>query len=117
MNPAVKYSLGRLGIFVLAFALLFPLPLNFLVKAMIALVISAVASYFLLADWRNKMNEQLVGVAARRTAEKERLRAALAGDEDAAAEGDRAVAKQDPAAATQGKTAEADAVSSTDAEK
>jgi hypothetical protein len=56
-------------------------------------------------------------VAARRTAEKERLRAALAGDEDAAAEGDRAVAKQDPAAATPGKTAEADAVSSTDAEK
>ena len=90
MNPAVKYTLGRLGIFVLAFALLLPVPLNFLVRAMIALVVSAIVSYFLLADWRNQMNERLVGSSARRVAEKERLRAALAGDEDAAAAGDRA---------------------------
>ncbi|XVU25703.1 DUF4229 domain-containing protein [Actinoplanes sp. CA-054009] len=93
MNPAVKYSLGRLGLFVVVFAALLPVPLNFLVRAMVALVVSAVASYFLLATWRNQMNEQLVGVASRRTAEKQRLRAALAGDEDAAAAGDRAAAK------------------------
>ncbi|GAA0521652.1 hypothetical protein Ade02nite_64070 [Paractinoplanes deccanensis] len=90
MNPAVKYSLGRLGLFVVVFAVLLPIPLNFLVRAMVALVVSAVASYFLLATWRNQMNEQLVGAASRRTAEKERLRAALAGDEEAAAAGDRA---------------------------
>jgi len=75
--------------------LLLPLPLNILVKAMIALVVSAVASYFLLADWRNQMGEQLAGAASRRTAEKQRLRAALAGDEDAAAAGDRAAAPTD----------------------
>ncbi|GAA2492324.1 DUF4229 domain-containing protein [Winogradskya humida] len=90
MSPAVKYTLGRLGLFVVVFGLLTPVPLNFLVKAMIALLASAAFSYFLLAKWRNEMAEQLGTVAERRTAEKERLRAALAGDEAAAAAGDRA---------------------------
>jgi uncharacterized membrane protein YccC len=98
MNPAVKYTLGRLGLFVLIFVLLLPLPLNILVKAMLALLVSAVLSYFLLSDWRNRMGEQLAGVADRRSQEKQRLRAALAGDEDAAAAGDRATV-EDPAAA------------------
>jgi hypothetical protein len=99
MSPAVKYTLGRLGLFVLIFVLLLPLPLNILVSAMIALVVSAVLSYFLLADWRNQMGEQLAGAASRRSAEKERLRAALAGDEEAAAAGDRAATAGDRAAA------------------
>lgn len=90
MSPAVKYTLGRLGLFVVVFGLLTPVPLNFLVKAMIALLASAAFSYFLLAKWRNEMAEQLGTVAERRTAEKDRLRAALAGDEAAAAAGDRA---------------------------
>jgi hypothetical protein len=90
MSPAVKYTLGRLGLFVAVFALLLPVPLNFLVKAMIALLASAAFSYFLLAKWRNEMAEQLGSVAERRKAEKQRLRAALAGDEAAAAAGDRA---------------------------
>jgi hypothetical protein len=90
MSPAVKYTLGRLGLFVAVFALLLPVPLNFLVKAMIALVASAGFSYFLLARWRNEMAEQLGDAAERRQQEKRRLRAALAGDEVAAAAGDRA---------------------------
>ena len=90
MSPAVKYTLGRLGLFVAVFALLTPVPLNFLVKAMIALIASAGFSYFLLAKWRNEMAEQLGTVSERRQAEKARLRAALAGDETAAAAGDRA---------------------------
>jgi len=90
MSPAVKYTLGRLGLFVVVFALLLPVPLAFLVKAMIALLASAGFSYFLLAKWRNEMAEQLGSVAERRQAEKARLRAALAGDETAAAAGDRA---------------------------
>jgi Protein of unknown function (DUF4229) len=98
MNPAVKYTLGRLGLFVLIFVLMLPLPLNILVKAMLALLVSAVLSYFLLADWRNRMGEQLAGAASRRTYEKERLRAALAGDEDAAAAGDRVTLRQPTAA-------------------
>lgn len=103
MSPALKYTFGRLGLFVLTFVLLLPLPLNILVKAMIALLVSATLSFFLLSDWRNQMGEQLAGAASRRTAEKERLRAALAGDEDAAAAGDRAA---EPAEAD--LTAEAD---------
>jgi hypothetical protein len=90
MSPAVKYTLGRLGLFVAVFALLLPVPLAFLVKAMIALLASAAFSYFLLAKWRNEMAEQLGTVAERRQAERARLRAALAGDETAAAAGDRA---------------------------
>ena len=89
MSPAVKYTLGRLGLFVLFFVMLLPFPLNVMVDAMIALVASAILSYFLLADWRNQMGEQLASVASRRAAEKERLRAALAGDENAALAGDR----------------------------
>ncbi len=90
MSPAVKYTLGRLGLFLIVFVALLLSPLNILVSAMIALVVSAVLSFFLLAEWRNQMGEQLASAAGRRAAEKERLRAALAGDEAAAAAGDRA---------------------------
>jgi hypothetical protein len=95
MSPAVKYTLGRLGLFLIVFVALLMSPLNILVSAMIALVVSAVLSFFLLAEWRNQMGEQLATAASRRAAEKERLRAALAGDETAAAAGDRAA---DPSA-------------------
>ncbi len=94
MSPAIKYTLGRVGLFVVVLGLLSFFPLNLLVAGMIAILVSAVASYFLLAKWRNQMNEQLVGLAGRRAAEKERLRAALAGDEDAAAAGDRLEAEK-----------------------
>ncbi|MBM2617947.1 DUF4229 domain-containing protein [Actinoplanes sp. LDG1-06] len=90
MSPAIKYTLGRIGLFVIVLGALSFAPLNLLVAGMIAIVVSAVASYFLLAKWRNEMNEQLAGAVTRRKAEKDRLRAALAGDEEAASEGDRA---------------------------
>ncbi len=90
MSPAVKYTLGRFGLFVVVLVLLLPVPLDFLVKAMIALVASAIFSYFLLARWREEMAEQLGSAAQRRREEKQRLRAALAGDEAAASAGDRA---------------------------
>lgn len=95
MSPVAKYTLGRLGIFVVILIVLLPLPLNFLIKAMIALFASAGFSYFLLSRWRNEMAEQLASVAQRRQTEKARLRAALAGDEDAAAIGDRAAETRD----------------------
>jgi hypothetical protein len=94
VNPALKYTLARFGLFFLFLVMLLMSPLNFLVDAMIALVLSAIASYFLLAKWRDEMAERLAGAADRRKAEKERLRAALAGDEAAAAEGDRAAERQ-----------------------
>ncbi|MDI6100657.1 DUF4229 domain-containing protein [Actinoplanes sp. NEAU-A12] len=92
MKPAVKYTLGRLGLFLAVFAALFPTPLNILVKAMVAFVASAGLSFIVLRRWRDEMAEQLGEMAARRSAEKDRLRSALAGDEDAAAEGDRVTA-------------------------
>lgn len=93
MSPAVKYTLGRLGLFVAILAALLPVPLNFFVKAMIALVVSAVLSFFLLKQWREEMAEGLASSAKKRKDEKNRLRAALAGDEDAAQAGDRAAEK------------------------
>ena len=99
MSATLKYTFGRLGLFVLVFAMLFPTPLNVLVKAMVALLLSAVLGYFVLARWRNEMAEQLSAAAARRAAEKERLRAALAGDEAAAEAGDRVAAVDHPTAA------------------
>lgn len=92
MSPAFKYSYGRLGLFLLCFVLLLPTPLNILVKAMVALLVSAVLALFVLRRWRDQMGDQLSSASARRTAEKERLRAALAGDEEAAAAGDRVAA-------------------------
>jgi hypothetical protein len=102
MSPAVKYTLGRLGIFLVVLAMLLPVPLNFLVKAMIALVASAAFAYFLLAKWRNEMAERLGTAQERRQAERNRLRAALAGDDAAAAAGDRAALPGDGAATTAG---------------
>jgi hypothetical protein len=93
MSPAYKYTLGRFVLFFAVLALLFPLPLNILIKAMIALVVSAALAYFLLGKWRNEMAEHIGTAVSRRQAEKARLRAALAGDEEAAAAGDRAAEK------------------------
>jgi hypothetical protein len=90
MSPAIKYTFGRVGLFVVFFLVLLPVPLNFLVRAMIALVASAVLSFFLLARWRTEMAEVITSASQRRVSEKDRLRAALAGDEVAAADGDRA---------------------------
>ena len=100
MSPAVKYTLGRLGLFAASFTALLPVPLNPLVKVMVAFVASAALSFLLLRKWRDEMAEQLGAIAARRAAEKERLRSALAGDATAAAAGDRVTAAdtQAPAA-------------------
>lgn len=83
MNPAAKYTLGRLGIFAVVFLATLPIPLveNIFVKAMAALLVSAVLSFFLLRHWREQMNEQLAAAAVKRRVERERLRAALAGED------------------------------------
>lgn len=89
MSAAVKYTLARFGMFAAVFLALLPVPMNLLVKAMLALVASAAFSFLLLRRWRDEMAEQLASMARRRGAEKERLRAALAGDDSPAAAGDR----------------------------
>jgi hypothetical protein len=77
----VKYTLGRIGLFVLVALALWPVNLNVFLKLMLALAFSAAASFFLLRGWRDEMAQQLAAAADRRKAEKERLRAALSGED------------------------------------
>ena len=84
MNPSLKYALGRLAIFVacaVPAVLLFPRDMDVLLKIMIALVVSAVLSYFALRGLRNEVAQRLSDSARQRIEERQRLRTALAGDE------------------------------------
>jgi hypothetical protein len=81
MNPALKYTLGRVGLFVLCAAALLPVPLNIWVKLMIAVVASFALQFVLLRKWRQEMIGQVDAAMSRRRQEKEKLRAALAGDD------------------------------------
>jgi hypothetical protein len=81
MNPALKYTLGRVGLFVLCAAALLPVPLNIWVKLMIAVVASFALQLVLLRKWRLEMIGQVDEAMARRRQEKEKLRTALAGDD------------------------------------
>ncbi|MEV0646482.1 DUF4229 domain-containing protein [Phytomonospora sp. NPDC050363] len=82
MHPGVKYTLGRVAIFVIVAATLWPLRLDPLLTLMIALLVSMAASYFLLKKWRDQTSDAIAHGAEKRRAEKERLRAALAGDDE-----------------------------------
>ncbi|NYF56406.1 DUF4229 domain-containing protein [Micromonospora purpureochromogenes] len=81
MSAAVKYTLGRIGLFVVVVLALWPVDMNIFLKLMLALAFSAAASFFLLRGWRDEMAEEMAVAAERRRAEKERLRSALAGDD------------------------------------
>ncbi|MFI2662386.1 DUF4229 domain-containing protein [Micromonospora carbonacea] len=82
MSAAVKYTLGRIGLFVVVVAALWPVDLNIFLTLMLALAFSAALSFFLLRGWRDEMAGEMAGAAERRRAEKERLRSALAGDDE-----------------------------------
>lgn len=81
MSPGVKYTLGRVGLFVVVLLVLWPVDLNLLIKLMLALAFSAALSFFLLRGWRDEMAQQMADASQRRRDEKERLRSALAGDD------------------------------------
>ncbi len=82
MNPMVKFTLGRIGLFVAIALLLLPVPIDLLLKLMIAVIGSFALQFVVLRRWRAQMIGQVDQVASRRRAEKEKLRAALAGDDD-----------------------------------
>jgi len=85
VNPALKYFLGRVGLFVVVAVpvlLLLPRSMNVLLKLMIALLASAVVSYFVLRPWRAEVAERMSANARRRREEQDRLRSALAGDDE-----------------------------------
>ena len=81
MNAAVKYTLGRVLLFIACLAALVPVPLNLWVKLMIAVVVSFALQFVLLRKWRQEMIGEVDQAVARRRRDKQRLRAALAGDD------------------------------------
>ena len=83
MNPALKYTLGRVGLFVVCALVLLPVPLNLWVKLMVAMVASFALQFVVLRKWRLEMIGQVDGAMARHRQEKQQLRAALAGEEEA----------------------------------
>ncbi|GAB3156149.1 hypothetical protein GCM10027290_53550 [Micromonospora sonneratiae] len=85
MSAAAKYTLGRLGLFVVVVLALWPVDIDIFLKLILALVFSAALSFFLLRGWRDQMGQQMAEAADRRKAEKERLRSALAGTDDESA--------------------------------
>jgi hypothetical protein len=81
VNPAVKYTLARLGILAVVLLALWPVNMNVLLKLAVAVLFSAAASWFLLRGLRDEVTKRVEGSMARRTAEREKLRAALAGEQ------------------------------------
>jgi hypothetical protein len=81
VSPFVKYTLGRVGLFVVTALALWPVPLDLLVKLMIALIVSFGLQFVLLRRWRTQMINQVDDSMTRRRAAKEKLRSALAGDD------------------------------------
>lgn len=87
MSAAVKYTLGRIGLFVAVLAALWFVEMNMFLRLMLALVFSAALSFFLLKGWRDEMAGEMAEASERRRAEKERLRSALAGEDQPAEDG------------------------------
>jgi uncharacterized protein DUF4229 len=83
MSPLLKYSLARLGLFLAAAAVLLavPIELNLFLRLGIALVVSALLSFFLLRKMRDSVADQLAAASRGRADRRERLRSALAGDD------------------------------------
>ncbi len=83
VSPAVKYTLARVGLFVVVLVALLPVPgMSTLLKLMIAVLVSALLSWFLLTRMREDVAVQVEQAMERRKEQKEKLRSALAGDDD-----------------------------------
>lgn len=83
LSPMLKYTLGRIGLFAAVVLVLWPVPqLSLLVKLLVAVVVSFALSWFLLRRWRDELSAHLADRVEQRRADKERLRAALAGEGD-----------------------------------
>ncbi|MET7671519.1 DUF4229 domain-containing protein [Micromonospora luteifusca] len=81
MSAALKYTLGRIGLFVAVLAALWLIDMDVFLKLILALAFSAALSFLLLRGWRDEMAEEMASAAERRRTEKERLRSALAGED------------------------------------
>ena len=83
MKPVVKYTLARLGLLLAVLLVLFAVfpGLDPLVTLLVAFLVSFVLSWFVLRGWRDEMAHALAESARRRRENRERLRAALAGED------------------------------------
>jgi hypothetical protein len=82
VSPAVKYTLARLGLFAVVLVALIPFDINLLIKLMIAVLVSAIASWFLLRRMREEVAVRIEESMQRRREEKEQLRSALSGEDE-----------------------------------
>jgi hypothetical protein len=89
MSPALKYTLGRLGLFFACALVLVPVPLDLWVKLMIAVVGSFALQLVVLRKWRQEMVSQVDQAMTRRRQERNKLRSALAGDDTDGTDGDQ----------------------------
>lgn len=84
VHPGLLYTAARAGIFVVLLALFYAVGFRSWLLIFGALLISAPVSYFLLRSQRDAFAQRVEGRVGKRKAEKARLRAALAGDDDPA---------------------------------
>jgi mannitol-specific phosphotransferase system IIBC component len=78
----VKYTLARVGLFVVVAAALAPFVHDLILALLISAVVTSIASLFILKRWRNEVAATLQTSMTARRAEKEKLRSALAGDDE-----------------------------------
>lgn len=78
----LRYTVGRIALFLLVLLPLWPLDIDVLLKLMIAVLASAGLSYVVLRRWREEVAQHLAAAAERRRAQKRRLRSALAGEDE-----------------------------------
>jgi hypothetical protein len=83
MSPIVKYTLARLGLFVLVALVLLAIPVrvDLLIKLAAAVLVTFVLAYFLLRGLRDQATVQIAEAVQRRAERKERLRSALSGED------------------------------------
>jgi hypothetical protein len=82
IHPAVLYTAARIGIFAALLGLLFGVGFRSWLLLFGALLLSAPVSYFLLRSQRDAYARRIEGRINKRKQEKDRLRAALAGEDD-----------------------------------
>ena len=81
LPPMVKYTLARIGMWVVLSAALTLFIHDLILAMLISAVVTAIAGWFLLKKWRDEVAATLETSMTTRRAEKQKLRAALAGDD------------------------------------
>jgi hypothetical protein len=87
---------------------LLPVPLSIFLKLVLAILISAALSWFVLRGWREQYSLQLQNAVERRKTEKQKLRSALAGEGSPEPPGVQSAGEGEPDHPTDGDSKRAD---------